>query len=1382
MALTTEYLNLPITPGIAPTGFWYYYTPATANNTSKLASITPYRWGDQLPLEIGGSNLIMQGSFPLITESWDGANTLYHGGCIEWVGSGVNNITAEEEGDAFFFSHLGTLSTSPNDDVFYWDRAFVPIGGTEWKYYQYHAHSPTSYVQYENGRQVQGGDGFIDPADKAYGYMISTQVRVAGVFYNSVIARIHTPSVGGAHNSHNDITLPAVSNRNYMPGGILRGIGERYHTFYITAVDSQWRVFSRTYTDAAGSFTAEVDLGVYDLATPNFNRSLGQQSQYPVRASNGTSFGARIYFPVIMNNSTSGFDLEIWSFNSLDTVSSGTLNREVLVSGVTARPDAFCAVVGTQTLYVLLTDVANGGVRLWKFDGSIFTDVGIAISNDVTEPLRVHGFEFNSEDFKFYALLSGTAAGDKDYLGPGLYTFELDETFEGYKHLDYDAVNNAFVERGPLSAGFLRYTQINASFARINAVEPQAIGSGINIMDYAPPGPGTQFFNRKSVGFGGKDFYYHSITLQDGRRVAAGQVVDNPENLGIGGDLLFSIYSSDLKEATHLASGGPGADFFTGVYQSSNGQRIWLTGYSKSELVPKGEIWVHGWARNISDGGNAMEWKDLSVDSDGNVYLVGSHNDGWTVLAKYDKNYVLQWQRQVGDGTNNTDIGVSINIDDQGDIYVSGSTEEYSEDDPDALLIKVSPEGDLIYARVYGTASSDLATSVVVIKKNGTQYLVMSVVTGTTTTFLVTDLLGNIVEQNIVADLVINRLRYNQTDPDSGRFLFAGNDGAGTKVGKFGMGEILSPTRAVQWISSYSATANVNLNDIVNSDLDKYVICGDSGHDGMLAQVAASETGPGSWMVTADWAKEMEVNPEDVHPCNCGFNSLCVATDTEDEIYIYVVGSARGNVIPEMGEDEGLITRWKSNGDLDWQNVFGHDMHESFAAVVNDTTGRNIITAGWSESHSSSRDAVFFRAENLGFGTGLYTPDETSAMPYYYVAADYTVSANTNTYQQLTAPSNSSGTLVGDSYEASIDESFYSAQDYNGAFGPNGVFSLFLAYVDLDLLQSWLNSDTYRENLRRGVKLNYIDDWNLIGKIWQVGTVGDGSADDGNAFGYDIIEATSGLVYVIGQTSGDIEKTNTGTSGVYDYLLVALDPDTEELEFYQNGTDRDEETYALTELEDGRIAFTGRTSGDLGEENFGGYDVFLGIYNPTDDTFDYYSIGSGLDDTGVNVHDLGNNELAVVFFTYGALTEETENRGSQDIGVIKFNYDTDTWGTAYQTGSTTSELFEQNGKPSALLSNGRIAVTASSTGIFADDAVTYGFLDVCLAILDLETGEWTKFQVGTTANEISSSASVFGDTILIGGNAGGSFDEDIDAIFVEFDASDAFVGKSTSVT
>jgi hypothetical protein len=243
-------------------------------------------------------------------------------------------------------------------------------------------------------------------------------------------------------------------------------------------------------------------------------------------------------------------------------------------------------------------------------------------------------------------------------------------------------------------------------------------------------------------------------------------------------------------------------------------------------------------------------------------------------------------------------------------------------------------------------------------------------------------------------------------------------------------------------------------------------------------------------------------------------------------------------------------------------------------------------------------------------------------------------------------------------------------------------------------------------------------------------------------------------------------------------VLVEFDPTTEQFEFYQNGTTLDEETYALCELSDGRIAYTGRTTGNLGGTNQGAYDIFLGIFDPTTETSDYYSTGSGLDDKGVNVHDLGNNTLAVVYGSYGALGDQV-NTGSEDVGVILFNYSTDTWGNAYQTGSATSEIFQQNGNPSALISTNQIAITASTAGVFADSQRTSGFLDVVLAILDISAGTWKKYQVGSGAPDFSSSIFAAGDRLIIAGFTEATFVENSHGIFVEFDTLPGIAAKSS---
>lgn len=1377
LSITNGYLNLPITAGLTPSGYWYLYVPANPGNTGKNAKIIPYLWGTALPLPGGATEMTMNGSFALISESWNSVATSYHGGCIEWIGPGVNNITNQVEEDAFFFAHLGTRSVSPVDDVFYWDRAYDPEGSADWYYYQYHAHSPTLYANWENGRQVIGGDGWIDPGDKAYGYMITARVKVSGVDYASILARIHTPSVGGAHNSHNDQTLPTVANKNYMPGGILRGVGERYHCFYISASGSQWEIFNRTYTDASTSFTPQVSLGVFDLADPQFDPALNQQSWYPVRAGCGTSFGARIYFPVILNNAVSGFDLEIWSFNSLDTIAGGSLVRQVIATGLSQRPDCYCALYGTTKMYVIYSDITNGGTRVWEYNGTTWTNYGAFLTNSIAQPLRIHGFEFNSQDFKFYVLLSGTAAGGGTYLGTGLYTFEFDDPFLGYTHLDYDYTNNSFVKKGPLVAGHVSYTVSTATYIRNPNVEPEAIPADTVIMKYQQPV--NQWFNRKQVGFGGKDYYYQAITLRDGRRFAVGQITDNEGNQGgpDSGDFLVSIYSPDLQDQLHLAAGTTGDDYLTSVWQAQDNDRIWMTGYCKGAVVPYGDIWIHGWCRNLSDGGSAMEWKDIAIDSQGSVYCVGSHIDGWLVVAKYDKNYIIQWQKRLGDNTSFSDIGKGIAVDSSDNIYIVGSTEETATGTPDALLIKMDSNGNVLYGKAYGNVNSNSANSVCVIRKSGVDYIVMGIVTGTDTVFVVTNTSGVLVEQNLVSNLIVKRSRKDQTNTNNGKFLFAGTDGS--TASKFGMCEILSTGSMVKWIQSISSVSSIAAYDIAATDAAVagigagYAICGTEGANGFIIKVNVDEIA-GVYTVTSLWQKNL---------ATCELRAMHTTPYTESIRYIYAVGTTNNSGVAPMGMYEGLMTKWAaSDGTLQHRNVFGHDMDEQWVAIVPDYTGRNLIVAGWSESHSDSRDAIFFRYDKNGFGTGVYSYTITETSPYYYNIVVLAVSTNTSTITSLTPPSNINPAFNLYTYAIFNQNSDYTSRNFDGAFGENGVFTFIIAYFDLDKLQTWLNGDEYKAAVARGDKVIYVTNVNSLGGFYQAATVGDGSADDGNMFGYDIIKHSNGKIYCIGQTSGDITKFNTGSSGVYDYLLVEFDPITENMEFYQNGTDRDEETYALTELSNGKIAYVGRTTGSLASPNEGGYDIFLGIFDPVTEISNYYSIGSGLDDAGLNVHDLntGSNELAVVYFSYGSLTGAT-NSGSQDIGVIKFNYVTNTWGTPYQTGSNTSELYLQNGKPSALISNNRIAITTSSVGVFADDAVTYGYLDVCIAIFNFTTLEWIKNQVGTTANEIASSIDAFGDVLLIAGNQGGSFTDDIDAIFVEYDALEALVGISSSI-
>lgn len=1362
--LTNKILSLPAISGLQ-NGYWYYYIPNT-NNATIGAKFKPYNWDTALPLLNSASELTMNGSIPYVSETWEGANVNYHGGCIEWVGAGVNDITGTPESDAFFFAHLGALTAS--DNPMYWDRCFLAEGASEWEYYKYHEHFPNIYEDFDNGRLVFSGGGFIVPTDKSFGYVIDTAVSVMGTGYTSVLARVHTPSVGGAHNSHNDINMPTTQNKNYLHGGIIKGNSDRFHVFYIAANGAQWDVFVRTYVDTAASFTQEVNLGTYDLADPTFNpvTTTGTQSQYPMRASCGKVLGTRIYFPVIYNNATSGFDLKIWSLNSLDTIAGGSLQITTILTGVSVRPDCHLTVVSDK-LYAMVTDVSSGGVKMFSFDTvtQAWTSEGTIVTNGTSNYTRVHGFGYNPADAKFYTLLSGTSSGGAStYVGPGMYSFTLTGAYVGYTHLDYDSANTTFIVRNALSNGYLQYNVTDNTLNRSGNQEPQAIAAGTKILTYQPPSP--KFFNKHQVTTGGDSYYYHGIILKDGRKLLTGRVEGNSSNQGLS-DLLMTFVSDDNSTVQHFAWGGAGDDYITGVHQSAYDDSVWITGYTKSELAIKRDIKIHGYARNLADGGNDLQWVDLATDSSGNIYTVGNHVSNYIVAAKYDYNYNLIWQQNLDAGAN-VDLAYGIAVDGT-NVYVCGSTTNGGQGSTDSLLISLTTStGAVSYSKTYGTASAEYASGICVTNKSGTKYLALSCVSGTQTTILVTDTTGTIIEQNTIASTIINRLRNNDSTPTSGRFIFAGKTTAATSDASFGMCEVTSSSgRMVQWTNTYGTGATAfDARDIRNIDAAVagvgagYVVCGNKGTDAFLLKVSVNESA-GTYTRSKTWARGIT---------SAQLNSLVTTLYSEATKSIYVTGYTSAGT---QALEDCFMAAYNSAGTIQWQNNFGHTADERFVSITEDITGDNLIAVGWSASHATAKNALLFRFDKTGFGTGVYHLEENASMGYYYEKSLLSEASDASTLTTITAPTNVAGSLTTATLAGLTSTAgAFSSTNYDGSYGTNGLWMMFIAKINLDSVQEHFNSPEHRG----GYELTeYTDN---IFTFYQVATVGDGSVDDGNIFGYDIIARTNGIIVVAAQTSGDVATTNLGASGVYDYLIASFDPTTEKFEFYQNSGPLDEEIYALTELANGKIAFTGRTAGSLGGATQGGYDIFLGIYDPSNDSFSYHTTGTGFEDKGVNVHDLGNNELAVTFLTQGILG--TENLGSDDIGIIKFNYSTLSWGTAYQSGSNTSEIFEQNGKPSALLTDGRIAIVGYTAGIFADDATTYGGSDIFLGIVDASTGTWEKYQTGSGASDFGTSVFSQGDKLLISGYTNALFSENHTAgIFVEFDVLKGIGAKSS---
>lgn len=1449
VSLAGEYLNHPAVPGISE-GYWILAKPNVLTSKTDDAFLV-YKWASQQPMTSPLTELPMDGSFEVLEETWDGSTRNYHNSTITHIGPGTNDVTNQAEVDALFFSHLGSLRPAQEDTPFYWDRAYqIDVGGN-WFYYQYHQHNPNVYEDdFVNGRMVFSDGKYIAPLDPHYGYMIYTEATVSKVEYQSVLARIHQPSVGGAHSSHLDIELPSTTNANYIIGGIHIGNSNRYHAFYITADGAQWKVLSRTFVLSTRTFTAEANLGTYDLADPVFV-SNSNIAEYPFRASCGEMFGDHLYIPVIYNNATSGYDLKIWKIQSADSLSSATLTVSTILTGVSIKPDCHLILHPIENeLYAIVGE--SDGASAYRWTGSAWEDGGQIVSNGSgSNPLRVHGISYNSNERAFYTILSGDDDASGTYSGAGLYYFQLNFTARTYSHFDFDVGNNAFILRSAGSTGYVRYEHPTYTMRRIAAVEPDPIPTANSVFKYDYVSP--NFFKKSSTsGVLGEEYFYDVATLDDGRMIFAGRIEENEGNKGLN-DFLVAIYYGDEENrpANYYCLGGSGDDYFTGMVQKANANYLYLTGYSKSQLVDLNEQRLHPYIRRTKLENANTVFNDLAIDSSNTIVAVGTvSDDGGIAVTKFDANLSVSWSKIISSA--NTDQGFAIAVDSEDSIYVGGKTTTNTSSQG-GILAKLQSNGDLVYVKTLDAAGSQYIKSMQISSTDNlyvgfantrnTQIIKMQ--TDGTTINWQKDI-PSFTAQSIKIDTSENvyAAGYNTNQPDVtytvtnqglNNYVFNGGglvdaiDPAITLYRGATYTFTLNATGHPFWIkhTSSTGTGNAYTNGVTNNGVDvgtiTFVVPLDAPntlyyncqfHAGMAGTftiadaqdgkiIKMSNNGSFTWArntaagfihdvgvdsgsnvfaVGANTANAMMIKfnssgtQQWVRGMNIASQFSSVAIDNEDNIYVVgyekQISRVEHHVVSET-RDRAFIARYNQSGAMQWDNyirskdpednVYGTHYYKCIMDHLDDNVyivGKTVLPTGNEES------GFFTRHWRGGFGTGTAHKDDDVNDYYIYEA-----------YPQANViPSVSSTTVIETLTNSSLSVATpthtiadYSALTHEIFDGSSGLWNYVLIKFDLDEAQKHINEDVeipHRDHLP-------MYESNAFTRIWQAGVLGDSIADDGNIFGYDILQYSDNVFFSACQVSGSVAKLNTGDSGAYDGLLVRFDETKvpgREFEFYQVGEEFDEEYYSCTKLADANVAMVGRTGGSIGGTREGGYDLIVSILDVTSNTFRNHQTGGPGDDKAVGVHDIGNNQIAIVFQTTDNIANTSTNTaGGDDIGVVVFNYVSNTWNRAFQTGSDASEILDTNGRVSALLPGNVVAIVGATAGVFADDGQVYGASDLFVALCDLNTGNFTKYQTGTTGGDFATCCTLDGDKLLIGGYTDSSWVEPEDGVYIHFD-------------
>jgi uncharacterized delta-60 repeat protein len=353
---------------------------------------------------------------------------------------------------------------------------------------------------------------------------------------------------------------------------------------------------------------------------------------------------------------------------------------------------------------------------------------------------------------------------------------------------------------------------------------------------------------------------------------------------------------------------------------------------------------------------------DLTIDDAGNTFVVqttslsGSTN---IVLVKFSSSGDTAWTRTYDGPNNASDIASGLALDNQGNIFVSGTTTPFS-GSTDIVIAKYSPDGTLLWATRYDTTSSNERSNAIAVDDSGNVYVAGSTDKSSALEFLVMKLDpdGNF--------LWATPLPPDQSNPwasaqyialdNNGHVYATGSTGSNIYTAKYTIGG------DTVWARQYTRSGDYENAYSLAVDGDGNVFVGGSASDLNDTDFALLKYAPSGAL---DWVRH--------HDGPAGLNDAIndIALDQDGNVY------ATGETSDSAGFFTATTLKYSPAGDSLWMHTYsGEDLgptgtfHSPQLPITDARTWRIFVVASYILLYGQRYDGAVFSVWMIALTAG----------------------------------------------------------------------------------------------------------------------------------------------------------------------------------------------------------------------------------------------------------------------------------------------------------------------------------------------------------------------------------------------------------------------------